>query len=232
MSIRRFRSLLAAVALSLAPGLALAQGTGQIAGRVLDQATGRPLSSARVAVQGAQLAAMSGVDGRYTLGGVPAGTATLTVALLGYAPKTVTGVAVRAGAATAQDITLQARGIALEGLTVTAAAERGSVNRALDEQRTSVGVVNTVTSEQIARSPDSDAAQAVQRVSGVTVQGGRYVFVRGLGERYTTAQLNGTRIPSPEPEKKVVPLDLFPAGLLQSITTTKTFTPDLQGDFS
>ena len=58
------------------------------------------------------------------------------------------------------------------------------------------------------------------------------MFVRGLGERYTTTQLNGTRMPSPEPEKRVVPLDLFPAGLLQTITTSKTFTPDQQGDFS
>jgi hypothetical protein len=64
------------------------------------------------------------------------------------------------------------------------------------------------------------------------VQDGRYVFVRGLGERYTTTSLNGARIPSPEPERKVVPLDLFPAGLLSSVTTAKTFTPDLPGDFS
>jgi hypothetical protein len=56
--------------------------------------------------------------------------------------------------------------------------------------------------------------------------------VRGLGERYTTSSLNGARVPSPEPERRVVPLDMFPAGLLQTITTSKTFTPDLQGDFS
>jgi hypothetical protein len=92
--------------------------------------------------------------------------------------------------------------------------------------------VNAVTAQQIARSPDANAAQAVQRVSGVTVLDDKYVFVRGLGERYTTSSLNGARVPSPEPEKRVVPLDMFPAGLLQSITTTKTFTPDLQGDFS
>ena len=90
----------------------------------------------------------------------------------------------------------------------------------------------TSNAAAIARSPDSDAAQAVQRVSGVTVQEGKYVFVRGLGERYTTTSLNGARIPSPEPERKVVPLDLFPSALLQSITTAKTFTPDLPGDFS
>jgi hypothetical protein len=72
----------------------------------------------------------------------------------------------------------------------------------------------------------------VQRVSGVTVSDGRYVFVRGLGERYTNTTLNGAALPSPEPERKVVPLDMFPAALLQAITTSKTFTPDQPGDFT
>jgi hypothetical protein len=106
------------------------------------------------------------------------------------------------------------------------------VASALSEQRQAVNVVNAVTAEEIRRSPDGDAAAAVQRVSGVTVQDGKFVFVRGLGERYTTTSLNGARIPSTEPERKVVPLDLFPAGLLDGITTSKTFTPDLSGDFS
>jgi TonB-dependent receptor len=89
-----------------------------------------------------------------------------------------------------------------------------------------------VSAEQISKSPDSDAGQAIQRVSGVTVQDGKYIFVRGLGERYTNTSLNGTRIPSPEPERKVVPLDLFPSNLLEGITTSKTFTPEQPGDFS
>ena len=120
----------------------------------------------------------------------------------------------------------------LSAVTVSAAAERGSVSEALDQQRISVGVVSSVTAEQIQKSPDGNAAQTVQRISGVSVQDGKYVFVRGLGERYTTSSLNGARVPSPEPEKRVVPLDLFPSGLLQTITTTKTFTPDQPGDFS
>jgi hypothetical protein len=115
---------------------------------------------------------------------------------------------------------------------VTANSERGSVNAALDQQRRATGIVSAVTAEQIQKSPDANAAQAVQRVSGVTIQDNKYVFVRGLGERYTTTSLNGARVPSPEPERKVVPLDLFPAGLLQTITTSKTFTPDQPGDFA
>ncbi len=151
---------------------------------------------------------------------------------IGYAPKTVTGILLTAGQTLEQNIALQPATVQLQAVQTTAAAERGSVNEALDQQRTATGIVSSVTAEQITRSPDSDAAQAVQRVSGVTVQDNRYVFVRGLGERYTTASLNGSRIPSPEPEKRVVPLDLFPSGLLQTITTSKTFTPDQSGDFS
>ena len=163
---------------------------------------------------------------------VPAGTVTIQVRRLGYAPKTVTGILLDAGQTLEQNITMQPATVQLQAMQVTAASERGTVNEALDQQRTATGIVSSVTAEQITRSPDSDAAQAVQRVSGVTVQDGKYVFVRGLGERYTTASLNGARIPSPEPEKRVVPLDLFPSGLLQTITTSKTFTPDQSGDFS
>jgi outer membrane receptor for ferrienterochelin and colicin len=227
------RAALAFVFLAALLGAApLAAQAGQVTGRVVDAATGRPVASARVAVQGLQLAANAGVDGRYTITGVPAGPRALTVTALGYASKTVTGVVVPAAGTATQDVSLSAATLLLESVTVTAQAERGSVTQALDEQRTAMGVVNALGAEQIARSPDSDAAQAIRRVSGVTVQDGRYVVVRGLSERYTTAALNGARIPSPEPERRVVPLDMFPAGLLQTVSTTKTFTPNLAGDFS
>jgi outer membrane receptor protein involved in Fe transport len=163
---------------------------------------------------------------------VPAGTVTLHARRLGYQPKTVTGILLDAGASRQQNIGLNAATVQLATLEVTAEAERGSVNSAIDAQRNATGIVSTVSAEQISRSPDSDAAAAVQRVSGVTVQDGKFVTVRGLGERYTTTSLNGSRLPSPEPERKVVPLDLFPSGLLQSITTSKTFTPNQPGDFS
>ena len=206
--------------------------TGRIVGRVIDARTGVGLASVGIQVVGSTNGTTSGVDGRFTIVNVTAGTVTLHARRIGYTPKTVTGLQLDADRTLEQDISLSAASVELAAVTVSAATERGSVNAALDQQRTATGVVNSVTSEQIARSPDADAAQAVQRVSGVTVQDGRYVFVRGLGERYTTASLNGTRLPSPEPERKVVPLDLFPSGLLQSVTTSKTFTPDQPGDFS
>ncbi|HEX2209443.1 MAG TPA: carboxypeptidase-like regulatory domain-containing protein, partial [Longimicrobium sp.] len=116
-------------AAALLGAVPLAAQAGQVTGRVVDAATGRPVASARVAVQGLQLAANAGVDGRYSITGVPAGAQTLTVTALGYASKTVTGVVVPAGGAATQDVSLSAATLLLESVTVTAQAERGSVTQ-------------------------------------------------------------------------------------------------------
>ncbi|MEX0911986.1 MAG: TonB-dependent receptor [Gemmatimonadota bacterium] len=223
----------AVMAISIVPSEAIAQADGgRVVGRVVDGETGRALIGARVMVQGEDVGTLAGIDGRYILTGVPRTPFAVTVSYLGYGDRTEGELEVPTGGALNLDLTMMPQAVAIEGITVSAGGERGTVSRALSSQRLAIGVVNAVTSEQIARSPDGDAAAAVRRVSGVSVQDGKYVLVRGLGERYTTTSLNGSRIPSPEPEKKMVPLDLFPSGLIQSITTVKTFTPDQPGDFS
>jgi TonB-dependent receptor len=209
-----------------------AQGAARIVGRVFDAQSGQPISAAAVEVLGTRTGTLTGVDGRYVLARVQSGPTTLRVSSIGFAAKTVTDVTVPESGVVEQDVTLESAAVQVAALEVTASAERGTVNRALDQQRTATGIVNAVTAEQISRSPDRDAAEAVQRVAGVTLMDNKFVQVRGLGERYTTTSLNGARIPSPEPEKKLVPLDLFPSGLLETITTSKTFTPDQSGDFS
>ena len=243
MSIARFARTAVPlfVIVFMAPGAAAAQGTaglssdvtGRIVGRVIDQASGQGLTDVQIYVEGTRLGTASGVDGRYIILNVPEGTVTLRVRRIGYQEKQITAVLVPAGKAVEQVISLTtAPAQQLEVVSVTASVERGSVAEALDAQRTAVNVVNSVTQQDIARSPDSDAAQAIQRVAAVTLKDGQHVLVRGLDPRYSTTELNGSRVPSPEPEKRMVPLDLFPSGLIQSITTAKTFTPDLQGDFS
>jgi hypothetical protein len=231
-AIRRVLLLVAGVMLLAAPAGAQISTSGRITGRVLNGETGGPIDRAEVRVVGTILRAMTDLDGRYYVPDVPVGLQTIEIRKIGFTPKNVTGVAIGPDSTTVLDLTLTTAVFEVEAITVSAEVERGSVNRALEEQRNALNIVNAISAEQIARSPDSDASQAVQRVSGVTVQDGRYVFVRGLGDRYTTTSLNGARIPSPEPEKRVVPLDLFPAGLLEAVTTSKTFTPDQPGDFA
>lgn len=231
-SLRRFSILLSGLFVLSVVAESQQARTGRVVGRIVDQESGTGVTDAGVQVVGTTLGVQSGVDGRFQITGVPAGTVTIQVRRLGYTAKTVTGIQLAPNQTLEQNIALVPAGVRLQAMVVSAAAEKGSVSEALDAQRTATAIVSSITSEQISRSADGDAAQAVQRVSGVTVQDARYVFVRGLGERYTVTQLNGARMPSPEPERRVVPLDLFPSAMLQTITTSKTFTPDQQGDFS
>jgi outer membrane receptor protein involved in Fe transport len=231
---RRFQclALLALPLVTLAAPALGQQPTGRIVGQVLDAQTARGIPGAQVLVEGTQVGSLAGLEGRFVIPSVPSGTVSLQVVMLGYGTKSVSDVVVLPGSTVQADVTLETAVLEMAEIVVTAAAERGSVATALNEQRNARGVVSAITAEEMSRSPDGDAAAAVRRVSGVTVQDGRFVVVRGLGERYTTTALNGARMPSPEPERKMVPLDIFPSGLLQSITTAKTFTPDLPGDFS
>ncbi|MBN1543672.1 TonB-dependent receptor, partial [candidate division KSB1 bacterium] len=93
-------------------------------------------------------------------------------------------------------------------------------------------VSDAISSEAISRSGSGDAAQAMKQVTGASVVGGKYVYIRGLGERYSSTHLNGAELPSADPDKKAFQMDLFPANLLQNIVTLKTFTPDKPGNFS
>ena len=212
--------------------LAVQLATGRITGRIIDAGNGQALASARVRVLGTEAAALSGIDGVYTIMRAPTGPVTLEVRRIGYGPATVSGLILLADATLEMDIKLVGNDVQLSAVRVTADKERGTVLESLNQQKNASNLVNSITAEQMAGSADGDAARASQRVSGVTVQDGKYLQVRGLGERYTTASLNGARIPSPEPERKVVPLDLFTADLLQNITVGKTFTPDQPGDFA
>src|SRR6185295_5576247 len=95
--------------------------------------------------------------------------------------------------------------------------EKATIAEALETQRLNLGVTSMVNREAIAKSPDRDAAAVASRVSGVAIGEDKTVNTRGLGGRYSTTSLNDARLPSPDPERKTIPLDLFPANLLDGI---------------
>lgn len=226
---------LAAVA-CLAPGAVHAQGQGLLVGRVTDARTGEPLANAHVHLGlpsdgwGASLGTLTSAGGRYAIG-VPPGVHDVTVQLIGYGTRSV-GVELGAGQTMTLDFALEEQAIELEAITVTSSVQRSSATALMAERRRSLIAVDAIGAEQISRSPDGDAAQVLKRVPGVTVVDGKYAYVRGLGERYSATTLNGAPLASPEPDRKVVPLDLFPAGMLESVVTSKTYSPDQPGDFA
>lgn len=100
-----------------------------------------------------------------------------------------------------------------------------------DEKRNTSALSNVLTNEQFSRSGDTNIAEGLKRVAGLSLVGGKYVYVRGLGERYSSALLNGSTMPSPEPLNRVVPLDLFPNAIMDSVVVQKTYSAQFPSEF-
>lgn len=167
--------------------------------------------------------------GAFRLDGLAPGSYTVAAALDGFQPSETSITLV-----VEQIVTLEFR-LAMANLVdsveVTAEAVKSGEISLLDRRRQAAVVSDAISAEDIAKSPDSDAAGVVDRLTGISVLDDKYVYVRGLGERYSNTTLNGASLASTETEKRVVPLDLFPAKLLDTIDVVKTYTPDKPGTF-
>ena len=119
--------------------------------------------------------------------------------------------------------------VKLDAIKLPVQLSQSSERGLLEQRMRSSRIEDSISTEEISRLPASSAGEAIKRVTGVSIVGGRYVFVRGLGEHYSNTLLNNVEIPSPEPNRRVVPMDIFPASLLASLQTVKTFTPDQPG---
>ncbi|MBX7057737.1 MAG: TonB-dependent receptor [Leptospirales bacterium] len=218
----------AALALIAWTPLLYAQATGRIVGRIVDQ-QGEAAFGTAVTVQGVPGAAATvDFDGRFSLS-VPPGQYNLLIQGVGVAPQSVAVTVVAGQTATVNRVVSPP--VAQEA-TVAGRAINNTEASQLALQRRASTVSDGISQEAIRRTPDSSAGDALRRVTGVTLVGGKYVFVRGLGERYSNTELNGALVSSPEPDRRVVPLDLFPASLIKNMQVIKTFIPEMSGDFS
>jgi outer membrane receptor protein involved in Fe transport len=207
-----------------------ARAPGLLRGVVLDEKEGRPLAGARVFVRGRPGEARTGPDGRFSIP-LPPGAHAVSVVHPERASRSLEGVVVPEGGAADLEVRLAPAAVELPYEQVRGYRIEGGLVSTLEERREERGVVDIIGREQIGKSGDSDAAQALRRVTGLTVVGGRYVYVRGMGERYSSTLLDGTLLPSPEPERRVVPLDLFPVDVIESVSIRKTYSPEVPGDF-
>lgn len=209
-----------------------AQSKGKIVGTVIDEYNGMTLPICPVEVVGTETVAYTELDGKYTLELDP-GSYEIKVTFPAYEEKVVP-VEVVAGQTQSVDIVLGLVRFKEEVLVTAEAATPELFTSAaqLVERKKSNVIADNLAREEMSKNADSSAASAMQRVTGLSVVDNQYVFVRGLGERYSNTLLNGAVMPTTEPDKKVVPLDLFPASLLDSIQVIKSYTPDKPADFS
>ena len=214
--------------------LAIAQTpTGTVAGSLLDGQTGRPIVGGEVAIDGQSAGRiLSDSDGRFRFTLSP-GAYTLQITAANYFDVHLTDVQVRAGETADVSTVMSSRSLVTRVDVTEKANAVGATEVAMMQERKLSGVVTDgISHQELASGASSDAAGALEKVTGVSVVGEGFVYVRGLGERYSSTQLNGALIPTTEPEKRVVPLDLFPASLIENIRIVKTYSPDLPAEFS
>jgi len=187
---------------------------------------------ANVLVQEKGTGVSTDLDGKYQLD-LEAGSYTLVFSFIGYQDKTVSEVNVEEGGMQTLDVTLSDDAVELElDVVVTAKAIERSENALLLLRKRSDQIQDGISSQEMRRYGVSDAAGAMKKVTGATISGGKYVYIRGLGDRYSQSMLNGLVLPSADPYRNAAQLDLVPTNLLDNIITSKTFTPDLPGTFT
>ncbi|MBO6525034.1 MAG: TonB-dependent receptor [Balneolaceae bacterium] len=205
---------------------------GRIVGTIVDAETGETLIGVNVVIEGTIQGTATDIDGNYTIRRVAAGTYDLVITYLSYASQTITGVVVDKGETVRLDVALQPESEFLDEIVVTAEAVQSGEAGLLAVQKKSVPVQDGISSEEISKTGDGNVGSAMKRVSGVSVVGGKDVYVRGLGNRYSNIQLNGAPVPSTNPNKKEAPVDILSSGIVDNILVQKTFTPDQFGEFS
>ena len=206
------------------------QGRGRIAGTVVDK-DGFPIPGAAVVIAGTTTGVATDVKGEFSLE-LPARTVTVEVSCISFQKVRISDVKVVAGKTTPLDIILQDATEELDEVVVTATYNKASANALYAIQQARMVMIDGISADLIKRTSDNNVAQVLSRVSGVTIDNGKYVTVRGMGERYNNVQLNGASLPSTEPNRRNFAFDVLPSNLIDNVTIAKTFTPDLPGEFT
>jgi outer membrane receptor for ferrienterochelin and colicin len=204
---------------------------GTLSGKIIDGDFNDVLSFANVAVKNSNYGTASDFDGKYSIQMAP-GTYTVVFTFVGYSTKQITDVVIKSGEVTNLEVTLTSAADALESIVITVTKRKNSEKAVLDVQKNSTVVLDGLSSESIKKSGSSSVASAVKAVPGVSVQDGKFVYVRGLGDRYTKTLLNGMEVPGLDPNRNALQLDIFPTGVIENIQVKKSATANLTANFT
>ena len=207
--------------------------TGKITGTVSDKKTGETLIGVTVKIKGTTKGVSTDVDGKYTLQAMATGKYTLEFSYVGYQTKEVSDVEVKSPAVSTLNVILnEASGQNLGEVVVKASFKQESINTLYAQQKNSASISDGISSDIIKKSPDRNTGEVLKRVSGASVQDNKFIIVRGLSDRYNSAMVNNSPMPSSEPDRKTFSFDVIPSNLVDNVVISKTATPDMPGDFS
>ena len=216
----------------LVSALHLNAQNGIIRGTIFDESLGEPMISVTVMAEGTTIGTVSDLDGKFNLSIAP-GTYNLKLSFVSYESLVISDVTVKAGEVTLLDnLKLKSSTIGLSEVTVSANMVRNTENALMSIKMKAPTVMDGISSVNFRKMGDSDAASSMKRVTGVSVEGGKYVYVRGLGDRYTKTILNGVDLPGLDPDRNTMQMDIFPTNIIDNIMVYKSFSAELPADFT
>ena len=198
--------------------------------KIISSETKKPISQARVFVKGSLVDGVSNGKGIVTLK-VSTGLKTFSIIHSKFSSQTLSDINLTSNMMLSKKIELTPASMELDEFIVLAPHIEGSISTLLAEEKKSDTIADILGSDQMSKRGDGNAAAALKRVSGLTVLGSGSIYVRGLGDRYASVELNGFALPSPNPLQRIVPLDVFPSGIIGSLQVQKTFSPEIPGSF-
>lgn len=204
---------------------------GVLAGKVIDKKTGEALIGANVYIEGTSIGTSADVDGTYSFK-IDPGTYTVVCSYTAYVSQIIKDVQIKDKATFILDFILDEDILELTSITVTAKEVKNTDASIITLQRKSYAVQDGISAMQISKSASSNAAESLKQITGASIEDGRYVVMRGLGDRYSLAQLNNVRLSSTDPYRNSSNLDIIPSSMIDNIITVKSFTPDLPGNFA
>ncbi len=211
--------------------LAWAQN-GTIEGKVSDAKSQETIIGANVVIEGTTVGAATDIDGNFLISNVKPGIYSLVISFVTYKTHIVKDVVVESGKKTTINATLAEDVAELEAVVVSATRSVNTDLALLSTIKESKLVVSGISQEQIARVPDRDAAQIMQRVPGISIVDNRFVMIRGVSERYNQVMINKVIGPSTEVDKRSFSFDLIPSGAIDQILIYKSGSADIPGDFA
>ena len=173
---------------------------GTIRGKVTSADKGEELIGASVIIVGTTIGASVDIDGNYSINNVSAGNYRLASQYISFESDTI-DIVVYQGKVTIADFTLKSSAVAMKSVTIEAKAARSNERALLAIRKKSATVMDGISAQQISKNGDGDAAGAIKRVTGISVEGGKYVYIRGLSDRYSKTTLNGAEIPGLDPNR-------------------------------
>ncbi|MEX0986747.1 MAG: TonB-dependent receptor [Bacteroidales bacterium] len=210
---------------------ALAQD-GTITGLVRDASTGELLPGVTIFAEGTSSGTITDGKGYFSLP-MEAGRYDLRISFISYETIHLKNIEVKPHGTTEPDIPgLKTANIRIEEVVIKSNSIRNTENALIALKKRAVGLMDGVSSSGLQAAGDTDAASSIRRVSGVSLTSGKYVFVRGLGDRYTKTILNGMDIPGLDPDRNTIQMDIFPTNIIDNIIIHKSFSADLPADFT